>query len=356
MAISKNDQVNIDDSNLTAYPNGQVKDDSGTGDGFPLTRDTTSDHFETFDKAMRLADITFNGDFDNEVNGYQYLDAFIALAAKSDYILSLTTSTGILQLPTKLGILNENEKLIALAVSDYTTETQIRGNDSPTVTKSIIITQQWKAGDYLLLVNTTAGVKIIQLVTGDNLAFITTANAFLKAANNAETLAGAIITKAVTPASFLSAFTSLVTVAVSAAPYYATDSTPGLLSAADKTIIDNFADPVKNRGWFSGVDAGGGTVGSFYTRSGNITTAQITAVDGGGSWTQVRVTMANAMTGTTYFVRLFAESLGTFTTDVNIQALVFKPFSTTQFDFIVQQGTSGGVQNLKIHCEVVQIS
>lgn len=358
MAITIGNQINIDKSNLAAYPNGQIKDDSGIGDGTPINRETSSDIWEFFDKLMRLAGIAFNGQYDNETVGYQYVDAAIALASKSDYVLSLTTSAGILQLDTKLGILQENEKLLALAAVDHTAETQIRGTDSPTVTKSIIITQQWKAGDYLLLVNTGGGVKIIQLVTGDNINLIASANSFLKAASSAETQAGVITNKAVTPESFLDSFINLVTDATEAAPYIATQLKPGLLSAADKTKIDTFADPVKNRGWLSGMDAGGGTVGAFAPVSGDITAAQITAVDGAGSFTIYRCTMANAMNvagSNSYFVRAFFMSQGTFTDDIHVTGPVCRIVSATQFDFSVQQTTSGGTQNIKVHFEVVQI-
>lgn len=353
MAISKNTQTNIDDSDLAKYPNGQVKDDSGTGDGFPLERVTVSDHFEFFDKLIRLAGLTFNNTFDNETNGYQFVQAAIALASKSDYILPLTTSAGILQIPTNLGILQLNEKMICQAATDYTTETQIKGSAATLYT--IAITRQFKANDYLMLIRTSTGIQLISLVTADNINLIINENAYLKAAANSDEDTGTSVTKATTPASNIYIFTKRVTDPTVAIPFLATTTTPGLLSAADKVKINN-GNSTKNTGWFSGFDAGGGTVGSFYTVHGDITAAQITVVDGPGAYTQVRVTMANTMTGTTYFVRMICESMGTFTTDADVFTPTFKPFSTTQFDFLLYQGPLGGVQNLKIHCEVVQIS
>lgn len=356
MAISKNTQTNIDDSNLAAYPNGQVKDNTGTGDGFPLNTVTTSDHFEFFDKLMRLANLTFNNNFDNETNGYQFVQGAIALASKSDFILPITTSSGVLQIPTNIDILQLNEKLICQAATDWTAETQIKGTTATLLT--VTITRQYKANDYLMLLRTSVGVQLISLVTADNINLIIGENAYLKAASDSDEDAGTSITKATTPESNKYIFTKRVTDPTAAIPFLATETTPGLMSAADKTALDGFTNPVKNVGWFSGMDPGGGTVGAFAPVSGDITTAQITAVDGSGSYTIYRCTVANAMTitgGHSYFVRVHFMSEGTFTTDIHVDGPVCRVVSATQFDFSVQQTTSGGTQNIKVHLEVVQI-
>ncbi len=358
MAFNIGDQLNIDKSNLAAYPNGQIKDNSGSDDGTPINRETSSDTWIFFDKLMRLAAIDYSGDYDNEVNGYQFVQAAIALASKSDYVLSLTTSTGKLQVPTKLGILQENEKLLLLANADYVAETLIV--DSDAVEKTIIITKQWKAGDYLLLVNTTAGVKLIQLISGDNLNVNVAANNFLKAANNATTLAGIAVDAAVTPASLLYAIDKYLTDDVESVPFLATNLNNGLLSAEDKIVIDSFVDKVKNVGSFSGVDPGAGTVGSFYTRTGNVVSAQITAVvPGAGGSTTCRVILTNAMDmsgGHGYFVRMAVQSEGTLELDNDLCVPVFKVVNATTFDFSISEaGASASAQNLRIHCEVVQI-
>jgi hypothetical protein len=363
MAITIGTQTNIDKSNLAAYPNGQIKDDSGIGDGTPINCVTSSDIWEFFDKLMRLADISFNNDFDNEVNGYQYVQAAIALASKSDYVRALATSGGVLNLDTKLGILQTNEKLLALASSDYAAETDITGTDSPLVTKTIIITQQWKAGDYLLLVNTPGGIEIKQLVTGDNINLIVGANNYLKAANNLTTLAGISTAAAVTPASLLYAFQERISdpLEIESAPYEASATQPGILSIALFNQIANFTNAVKNVGWFSGVDPGAGTIGAFATRSGNILSAQITAVaPGSGGSTTYRVVVDNAMdmsAGKGYFVRMMVQSEGTLELDNDVCVPVFKVVNSTTFDFSISEANTGvaSAQNLKIHCEVVQI-
>ncbi len=352
MAFNLGDQTNIDKSDLAKYPNGQIKDNSGSDDGTPVNRETSSDLWIFFDKLMRLAGIAYNGDYDNEANGYQYVQAAIALASKSDYVLSLTTSGGKLQVPTKLGTLQENEKMLLLAVSDLGAETLIVGSDA--VEKTIIITQQWKAGDYLLMVNTAGGVKIIQWLTGDNINVVVAANNFLKAANNAATLAGLITTAAVTPASLLYAVDKFLTDDVESVPFLATDTNNGLLSAEDKIIIDGFVNKVKNVGTFSGVVPGSGTIGSFAPRTGNVVSAQISSSEAGtpGSTTYL-VTLANAMSGT-YFVRTSIQSDGTLNLDNDILCPVWRPLTSTTFSWSLQ-GAVGGGQSLTIFIEVVQV-
>jgi len=354
MAISKNTQANIDDSNPTAYPNGQVKDDDGTGDGFPLIQVTMSDMYEFFDKLMRLADLTFTNDFDNETNGYQFVQACSALASKSDFILPLTTSAGVLQIPTALQILQLNEKLLCLAASDFASEPTIKGT-GPTAL-NVTFTSPYKSGDYVMLVRTSGGVQLIRMVTADNINLIVASNSFLKAASNANEDTGTSTAVATTPASNKYIFTKRVTDPTAAAPYLASHTNPGLMSAADKTALDGFSSPIKNTGWFTGLDPGSsGQIGSSLSSSGNITLAMVTSTEVDSS--TVRVTFANAMADTNYFVSMFIESTGTMTDDNDILCPVFKPFSTTQFDMSIGQGPgTTSVQNLKIHCQVVQIS
>lgn len=360
MAISKNNQANIDDSNLAAYPNGQVKDNDGTGDGFPLNRVTTSDIYEFFDKLIRLAGITFNNSFDNETNGYQFVAACVALASKSDYVLAMTTTAGVLQVPTKLGILQVNEKLLVKAASDWSTETTINGSDA--VTKTFTTVPNFKAGDYLLMINTGSAVTFVRLVTKDNISVIAGENAFLQATNNSDELAGTRTNVATTPASNKYVFTQRVNDPTNAAPYLATVSLPGIMSAADKTKLNALSN-VTNRGAFNSVDAGGGTVGTTFTCTGNLTSATITALFGVaytvgavdvGRGTQIRVVMANAMANTSYKIQFTLESLSTLDADTTVWTPVFQVVNTTTFDMLIREGENR-TQALKIHIDAIQL-
>jgi hypothetical protein len=88
--------------------------------------------------------------------------------------------------------------------------------------------------------------------------------------------------------------------------------------------------------------------------TGDISSAELTAkVDGSGSACEITVNLSTAMTNTTYFVRTFIESLGTMNLDNNLDAIVFKPISASQFKIYVQEvGTV--VMDVKLHIEVIQ--
>lgn len=362
MAINKGAQPNVDKSNLAAYPNGQVKDDDGTGDGFPLIQVTVSDIYETLDKLLRLSGQTYNGQFDNETNGYQFVKGIISLASKSDYILSLTTVAGVLNISTALAILQTNEKLIAQANADYTTETTITGNDSPIVIKTVSITKDYKAGDYVMLINNGGNIAIVQLITGDNFNFVAGFNAYLKATNNATELAGTSVAVATTPASNLYAFEQRINDPTNSAPYIASGSQAGVMSISQFNKFNNYPVPV-NIGYFSGVDIGSGTVGTTYTPNGNCVSATLTVVYtpyftvssvtvGGGS--VINVVMANAMANVNYKVRFYIESTGTLNFDSGAMYPTFEVVSTTVFNVAIRE-LAGATQSLKIHFEAIQI-
>jgi hypothetical protein len=141
--------------------------------------------------------------------------------------------------------------------------------------------------------------------------------------------------------------------------YLATTTQNGLLSQEDKIKIDTFADPVRNRGWFSGLDVGGMTVGANLAHSGDVLSAVVSLNQSGsttvGAETSVTVTLTNAMTGTNYFVRIFAESQGNVQNDNNLRFPVFKIIDSTSFTFSVSEAEPT-VQSIKVHVEVVQIS
>lgn len=75
MSKGINNFPNMDTSDPTNYPNGQSKDNPGNNTGTPVNRLTLSDFQQFFAKLLRLAGITANNQFDNEGNGFQYLDA-----------------------------------------------------------------------------------------------------------------------------------------------------------------------------------------------------------------------------------------------------------------------------------------
>lgn len=364
MSINKLTSPNIDNSDPANFPNGRIKDNDGTGNGTPVNRFIYSDIHEYFAKLMRLAGIAYNNLPDNTTNGYQLVDAAIALAGKNDFITPLNTivlvvmgvNTNVISVPLTLSTLKTGEALVCQATFNQTDQTLIQGTESALQTANIPNPNPFKNGDYIRFIKTNTGVTLVRLADDLNLNVLVAELLYLKATTPTDEYSGTTQAAATTPYTNGLAFFRRVN-GVDSSMFLASSTRNGLLTAAQWSIINSIpANPIRNVGWFSGVDAGGGTVGTNAPVSGNITSAVITAVSGSGSWTTYRITFANAMTGVNYFVRYMIQSEGTLTTDINIQAPVFKPFSSTQFDFGIQQSTSGGVQNLKIHCEVVQIS
>src|SRR5579859_6342310 len=113
MATDKLSAPNIDNSDSTNFPNGRIKDNTGTGDGTPVNRLLYSDIHEFFAKLMRMAKIPYNGLPESEGNGYQLIQALQALANKNDLLAILNSVSGELQITTvKFSTLVLNEILI----------------------------------------------------------------------------------------------------------------------------------------------------------------------------------------------------------------------------------------------------
>lgn len=69
------------------FPNGSIKNDTGAEDGTPANKETVNDIYMFFDKLMRTAELTANGLFDSEYNGYQYMQALKAVMGRHHDIL-----------------------------------------------------------------------------------------------------------------------------------------------------------------------------------------------------------------------------------------------------------------------------
>jgi len=118
-------------------------------------------------------------------------------------------------------------------------------------------------------------------------------------------------------------------------------------------IVDLFKFAPKNRGYISGVDINGFTVGHSYAVGGDFTAAIITQDIALAE--VVRITMLNSMGNTNYKVNPPSiQSLGTLDTDNNILPVVYKIISSTQFDVILEE-INTGTQNLRMHFDVISL-
>lgn len=340
---------NIDNSNPLIYPNGRIKDNTGSGNGTPVNEFVYGDLHEMKDKLMRLYGITPNDLPDNEVNGFQLVDALRALASKNDFILDLTTVAGVVNVGLKLGFILEKESVLCLSGFDFTTETQIRGIDG--VSNTLTVVGSFKSGEYVRLIKTITGITLIREVDAVNLDLAVSEFNYLKKASQTEENAGTIDTKATTPLTNKTVFARRVN-GVDSSTYLATVSQNGLLSAADKVIIDSIgASDLKNVGFISGIEVSGGSVGVIPS-GGDISSASITNT--GGGFTTIRCTMANTMASTTYDVTSSVISLGTIAADNTVGVPVIKIISTTQFDISIRE-FAAGTQNLRINFRIYQL-
>lgn len=346
-----NSSINVDNSDLANYPDGRIKNNTGTGNGTPVNEIVYGDVHQTRMKLMRLYGIEANGLPDNETNGFQEIESLRALATKNDFILPITLASGVLNVPIKLGFMLENEQVVCKAGVDYDSETQIKGLDATTFSASVL--GSFKVNEYVRLIKTASGIVLVRLADNTSLDSMVGFLEYLKKATQTEENAGLIETKSTTPLSNLTAFVRRV-IGVDSGSYLATAIRNGLYPKEHFEIVENIGDsPVKNIGWCSGVDIGGMTVGASLPVSGDITSAVVENSGQVGN-TQIILKMANAMANTNYFVRIHIQSEGTFGIDNDLYPPVFKTTSTTQFQIMIAE-PSGGVQNLKFHFEVVQI-
>jgi hypothetical protein len=89
MATGIQNYPHIDISDPSRYPNGNILDAGAGTPPTPVDKLVYADIHQTFDKLLRLTGITANGTPDNEINGYQYIQALQKLISP-DF-----TSTGL---------------------------------------------------------------------------------------------------------------------------------------------------------------------------------------------------------------------------------------------------------------------
>jgi len=344
-------QPNVDKSDLSAYPSGRIRNNSGVGDGTGVNEATKGDLHQMLEKLMRLYAITPNDLPDSEVNGFQLIDALRGLASKNDFIYPLSTNGTILNVDIKFSQMLENEFIVCLAAFNKSTETQIKGIGAGSFT--IAYSGAFKTNEYVRVIKTSAGVSIIRLADALSLDAMVSELLYLKKANQTQEDAGTSELVATTPKTNLTAFVKRV-IGASSGDYLATTLRNGLYPKEHYSIVAGLgASPVKNTGWFSGLDISvGGTIN--YPVGGDITEAQSFVLSGQTNEQFILVTMANAMSNTNYYVRSFNESQGDIRADNDINGVVFKIISTTQFQISMKESASG-TQNLKIHLEVVQL-
>jgi hypothetical protein len=349
---NKGTLVNIDNSDLAKYPAGRIKNQTGAGDGTPVNEEVYGDLHEAKDKLMRLYGIAYNGLPDNETNGYQLIDALIALASKNDFIVGLGVTGVVLNVALKLGKLKDNEAFILKAGVDFDElNVTIKGSDN--VTKPVTVLGEFKVDEYVRMISTPGSIVLIRMVDSFNLDLMVNELAYLKAASIPEDIAGVLLTKACTPGSALAAFVNRV-IGDDSDDFLATAIRNGLYPKEHWTIVNAIgANKVRNIGTLSSWNVEVPIVGATFPVTGDIASATVTVKS--DNTNVIRVVVNNTMTDLAYYVRTFIEgNSGDIRNDNSVGSLIFKPINETTFDITMREFTSQ-TQSLKIHFEVVKI-
>ncbi|WP_300440714.1 hypothetical protein [Christiangramia sp.] len=351
MARTKKVLQNIDLSD-PGYLEGRIKDNTGAGGGTPVSEFVYGDIHQTLAKLMHLYDIKYNGLPDNETNGYQLIDALMALASKNDFILSLTATGDVLNIPIKIGKLKSGESFICkAALNKPATASTVKGTLDNS-TKAAVFEGDFKAGEYVRVINNADNISFIRLADFTSFDAIAKFYNFLKKATQAEEDAGDIETAGTTPKSNKAVFSKRVN-GTQSINYLASGTQNGLLSKEDKEILNNIGNSrLRNIGSYSGVEVDGTSVGQTFVVSGDITSARVVERTSNGEIT--RVQFKNAMDSLDYKLNLSVQSQGNIQIDNDIHPVVWKPFSKTEADIYTEE-TGAGAHNLKIHIDVIQL-
>jgi len=338
---------NVDKSNLADYPDGRVKDNDGTDNGTPVSEQTKGDIHQLFQKLMRLYDITPNNLPDNETNGYQLVEAFKALASKNDYIYPLNTNGTELVVDIKFAQMLENEYILCLAGVNKGVETSIKGSQPATF--PITYSGDFKANEYVRVIKTTLGVSIIRVADFNSLNAMVSELGYLKKATTPETIAGAIDDKAVTPLSFLGAFTNLV-IGANSVNFLASTLRNGLYPKTHFDIVAGIgATPLKMFGTFTGSNFDDDLINGTYATSGDISSAHKSGnTDEGGI---VRVVFGQNLPAQ-YMVTLSVRSHAGTENANDIRPLIWYPVTANAIEIYIENDGAYADRIIEIYVKI----
>lgn len=335
---------NVDNSDPTNYPNARIKDNSGIGDGTAVNERTKGDLHQMVERLMILYGITANNLPDNVTNGYQIIDALIALASKNDYILDLTTAGGILQIPVKVALMKTGESLICLSSANLTSETTIKGSDNSVT--AVAFSGNFKANEYVRFIKTPSGVTLVRIGDNASLNAMVGELSYLKKASQAQENSGSSDLAATTPLVNKVTFTKRV-IGDDSATYLANSGHNGLMSKEQYDQLASLTNKTKNVGWFSGYDVA--SPGTVLPRGGDITSANSVFQSTGRSL--VEVNLNHPMSSEDYYVVVCVQG---FNSDTRIDSATTHSYriitdSKIQISFTELNSVN---QNLKVTIEV----
>ena len=124
-----------------------------------------------------------------------------------------------------------------------------------------------------------------------------------------------------------------------------------VIGALNDTISDIQAVLALNSGVVKSINIGSGTVGASSATEGNISSCTLNSVSTGGNI--YTVTLTNAMPTTSYSVFFTLESKsGDMLVDNNALSVVFKPLTTTTFQFSIDDNEGRPSDLIDLHLKV----
>ena len=343
---NKNILNTVDKSNVGDYPNGRIQDERTPVDEFLY-----GDFHEMKDQLMRRYSIVHNNLPDNTTNGYQFIEALKALPSKNDFLLPISLSSGRLNISLKLNSLEVNEMFFARSSDSFSNSnvSTIRGSLDNT-SRNVVVIGDVVQGDTVFVIVNSNNITILKNITSDNLDSLAIDLGFLKAATNNQTIAGSSTNVAVTPASFRSAFLNYV-LGTNSGSNLANSSRNGLYPRTHFNIVENLTASTTQTGFVTFGDIDRNSVGTNHPVGGDVESSIIQDRTGDGDIALVR--LRNSMPSNNYFVRTHIESLGDIQADNDLHPIVFKVISASSFQIYVEE-SSGGLQNVRIHLEIVE--
>lgn len=292
-------QVNIDNSDPTNYPNGRIKNNTGTGNGTPVSEQTKGDIHENLEFLLRDAGIPFNGLPDNVTNGYQIVEGMKALAGKNDIRQSVSTitisGTTHLYIPNiDLNRLKSQEIIFGFAKGTLPNVTSIRGKN-----------------------NSQKPISFLDLTQNNNIIDGT----FLRLLYDSGSGGTVSVQREIFPYQFT-------------------------LIAAQYGFF-----PCKNYGSFVAVRPGQMALSDVITRTGDVASVEVVANDTDANSTTYRVTLSKAMSAISYFVEasVVNSNPALLAIGYTIQAPVINTRTTTTFDIRLKSDAAlGGTINLNV--------
>lgn len=154
------------ETDLSKFPDSTIKNETTTAPGTPVVREIYGDILTNMYALLRSVGLVASGIEDNELNGYQLIDALQLLSnVLNDQEQVLTLSGTIFSVPLNLTILPDKYVLHARAAEAYVSSIvyTFRGNGTGGETYGFTCAEGFASGDELLLIIDQSGVRAFNI-------------------------------------------------------------------------------------------------------------------------------------------------------------------------------------------------